>query len=110
MFAIKTIALFILTAFFEILGCFLPYLWLKRGFPFWVVVPSALCLGLFAWLLTLHPTEAGRTYAAYGGVYVSSAMLWMWWVEGVRPDRWDFFGALLMLAGMAIVILAPRSL
>ncbi len=98
-----------LTAVAEIVGCYLPYLWLKHGRSVWLLVPAAGSLALFSWLLTLHPAEAGRTYAAYGGVYVTVAMLWLWVVEGVAPDRWDYFGAALCLTGMALIAFAPRG-
>ncbi|AJE21576.1 NADPH-dependent FMN reductase ArsH [Azotobacter chroococcum NCIMB 8003] len=66
-------------------------------------------LALFAWLLSLHPTAAGRVYAAYGGVYVGVALLWLWLVDGVRPTLWDLLGGSVALAGMAIIMLAPRT-
>src|SRR5690606_1550993 len=74
----QILGLFALTALAEIIGCYLPYLWLKQGYSAWLLVPAAASLALFAWLLTLHPTAAGRVYAAYGGVYVSMALLWLW--------------------------------
>jgi small multidrug resistance family-3 protein len=80
---LRATPLFVLTATTEIMGCYLPYLWLRRDAPVWVLLPAVASLALFAWLLTLHPTGAGRTYAAYGGVYVASAMLWVWAVEGL---------------------------
>lgn len=72
-----TIFLFILTATAEIIGCYLPYLWLRKDGPAWLLIPAAFSLGLFAWLLTLHPFAAGRTYAAYGGIYVGVALVWL---------------------------------
>jgi len=104
-----TSSLFAITAVTEIVGCYLPYLWLQRGKSPWLVVPAALSLAIFAWLLTLHPTAAGRVYAAYGGMYVTIALLWLWLVEGVRPSRWDYVGVALCLAGMSVIILAPRG-
>lgn len=102
--------LFVLTAAAEIIGCYLPWLWLRRGASAWLLLPAALSLAIFAWLLTLHPTvAAGRTYAAYGGVYVAVAVLWMWNVDGVRPDRWDLIGSAVALVGMAIIVLGPRN-
>lgn len=106
----KTIVLFILTAVAEIVGCYLPYLWLRQGRSVWLLLPAAGSLGVFAWLLSLHPSlGAGRAYAAYGGVYVAVAVVWMWWIEGVRPDRWDVIGAVVTLTGMAIIACAPRT-
>jgi small multidrug resistance family-3 protein len=101
--------LFLVTAVAEILGCYLPYLYLRQGRSAWLLVPAAASLGLFSWLLTLHPTEAGRTYAAYGGVYVTVAMVWLWLVDGVRPDRWDCLGAVLCIGGMAVIAFVPRG-
>lgn len=106
---IKTFALFAVTALAEILGCYLPYLWLKQGKTIWLLIPAALSLALFAWLLSLHPTAAGRVYAAYGGVYIGVALLWLWAVDGVRPSGWDLFGGAVALTGMAIIMFAPRS-
>ncbi|WP_174873838.1 YnfA family protein [Vogesella oryzae] len=104
-----TLGLFVLTALAEILGCYLPWLWLKKGASPWLLLPAAASLALFAWLLTLHPDASGRIYAAYGGVYVSVALLWLWLVDGVRPTWWDVAGVGLCLAGMAVIMLAPRS-
>ncbi|RYZ94549.1 MAG: YnfA family protein [Sphingobacteriaceae bacterium] len=103
----KTFFLFFITAIAEIGGCYLPYLWLKQGKSVWLLVPAALSLALFAWLLTLHPTASGRVYAAYGGVYVFVAVLWLWGVDGIRPTSWDIVGATVALAGMAIIMFAP---
>lgn len=104
---IKISALFVATALAEIVGCYLPWLVLKEGRTLWLLLPAALSLGLFAWLLTLHPTAAGRTYAAYGGVYVAVALIWLRAVEGVPLTRWDLAGAAVALAGMAIIALQP---
>ena len=104
-----TLALFVLTALAEIVGCYLPYLWLRRGGSPWLWLPSLASLAAFAGLLSLHPTAAGRTYAAYGGVYIGVALLWLWAVDGVRPGRWDLLGAALGLAGMAVIMFAPRG-
>lgn len=101
--------LFAVTAVMEIVGCYLPWLVLVQGRTAWLLLPAALALAAFAWLLTLHPTAAGRTYAAYGGVYVVMALLWLWQVEGIALTRWDMAGAALCLAGMSIIALQPRG-
>ena len=106
---LRTFGLFVLTAIAEIVGCYLPYLWLRRGGPVWLLGPAAASLALFAWLLTLHPTAAGRVYAAYGGVYVTVAILWLWLVDERRPTSWDLIGAAVTLGGMAIIMLGSRS-
>ncbi|MHB0984069.1 MAG: YnfA family protein [Sulfuricella sp.] len=109
MLEIKTILLFLLTAVAEIVGCYLPYLWLTQGKSAWLLVPAGLSLAVFAWLLSLHPTAAGRVYAAYGGVYIFVAILWLWAVDGVRPTAWDLAGSSVALAGMAIIMFAPKN-
>lgn len=106
---LKTIGLFLVTALAEILGCYLPYLWLTQGRSVWLLLPAGLSLILFAWLLSLHPTAAGRVYAAYGGVYIFVAILWLWLVDGIRPCLWDLVGSLVALCGMAIIMFAPRE-
>ncbi|MBL4881583.1 MAG: YnfA family protein [Oleispira sp.] len=109
MFEFKTIALFGITAIAEIVGCYLPYLWLKQDKSILLLVPAALSLALFAWLLTLHPTATGRVYAAYGGVYIFVALLWLWVVDGVKPTMWDLVGGSVALVGMAIIMFAPKD-
>jgi len=104
----KTLLLFVLTALAEIVGCYLPWLWLRQGASAWLLLPGAASLALFVWLLSLHPTASGRVYAAYGGVYVAVALLWLWQVDAVRPTRWDLLGAALCLSGMAVIMFAPR--
>ncbi|HNW03525.1 MAG TPA: YnfA family protein [Burkholderiaceae bacterium] len=106
---LTTTGLFAVTAVAEIAGCYLPLLWLQNRAPVWVLIPAAVSLALFVWLLTLHPTAAGRVYAAYGGVYVATALVWLWLVDGERPHLWDIAGAGVALAGMAIIMFAPRS-
>jgi small multidrug resistance family-3 protein len=108
-FELKTLSLFLATAVAEIVGCYLPYLWIKQGRSAWLLIPAAASLALFAWLLTLHPTAAGRTYAAYGGVYIFTAVLWLWVVDGIRPTTWDVAGSAVALAGMAIIMFGPRQ-
>lgn len=102
-----TAALFAITALAEIMGCYLPWLVLRQGRTLWLLVPAALALAVFAWLLTLHPAAAGRTYAAYGGMYIVVALAWLRVVEGIALTRWDVAGAMLTLAGMAIIALQP---
>lgn len=99
----KTLALFIATALAQIVGCYLPYLWLKQGKSTWLMVPAAVSLALFAWLLTMHETAAGRVYAAYGGVYIGVALIWLWAVDGTRPTASDVAGVTVALAGMGMI-------
>ncbi|PHR71077.1 MAG: hypothetical protein COA66_10170 [Arcobacter sp.] len=105
----KTISLFLITAIGEIIGCYLPYLWLKQGKSIFLLIPAAISLALFVWLLLLHPTASGRVYAAYGGVYIFVAF-WLWSVYKVTPTFWDLLGASVALIGMSIIIFAPRNI
>ncbi|MBB3061317.1 YnfA family protein [Microbulbifer rhizosphaerae] len=104
MLILKTTALFFVTALAEIVGCFLPWLWLRKGASPWLLLPAAASLALFAWLLTLHPAASGRIYAAYGGIYVATAVLWLRVVDGVRLSMHDWLGAAIALLGMAIIV------
>lgn len=106
---VKTFGLFFITAIMEILGCYLPYLWLKEDKSPWLLLPAAISLTIFAWLLSFHPTAAGRVYASYGGVYIFVAILWLWVVDGIRPTIWDIVGVTVTLLGMAIIMFAPRT-
>jgi len=108
MFELKTLALFMLTAVAEIVGCYLPYLWLKQDKSVLLLIPAAFSLALFAWLLSLHPAASGRVYAAYGGVYIFTALLWLWLVDGIKPTLWDMLGGGVALLGMAIIMFAPK--
>lgn len=105
-----TIAIYIGAALAEIAGCFAFWAWLKLGRSIWWLLPGMASLAAFAWLLTLVDSEAaGRAYAAYGGVYIVSSLLWLWGVEGARPDRWDVAGAGICLVGAGIILFGPRT-
>lgn len=106
----KTLLLYLVTAIAEIVGCYLPLLWLRGQGSGWLLLPApAVSLGTFAWLLTLHAAPSGRVYAAYGGVYVAVALGWLWTVDGVRPSNWDTAGVAVVLLGMAIIAYQPRA-
>ena len=107
---IMTFFLFVVTAIAEILGCYFPYLILNQGRSHWLWLPTALCLALFVWLLTLHPAASGRIYAAYGGIYVMTALIWLRYVDQVSLTRWDLLGGMVVVLGAAIVILQPQGL
>ena len=105
-----TILIYIAAGLAEIAGCFAFWAWLKLGRSIAWLVPGVLLLALFAYLLTLvDSAAAGRAYAAYGGIYIALSILWLWIVEGARPDRWDLAGAGVCLAGAAIILFAPRG-
>ncbi len=100
----KTTLLFFITALAEIIGCFLPWLWLKKQGSVMLLIPAAASLALFAWLLTLHPAASGRVYAAYGGVYVVTALLWLRFVDGIKLSYYDWLGAAVAFCGMLIMV------
>ncbi len=104
-----TITLFTVTALFEILGCYCIYAWLRLGRSSWLIFPATLSLSIFAWLLTLHPSHAGRVYASYGGVYVAVSVLWLWFFEKQIPDTWDIIGSGLAIIGMGIIAFGPHK-
>ena len=101
--------LFFITAVAEIVGCYLPYLWLRGRAPIWALAPAALSLAVFVYLLSLHPTAAGRVYAAYGGVYIATALAWLWVIDGVRPTAWDVIGVAVAILGMVIITVGPHT-
>ena len=106
----KSFAVYAGAAVAEIAGCFGFWAWLRLGKTSWWLIPGTASLVLFAYLLTLvDAPAAGRAYAAYGGVYIAASLLWLWMMEGVRPDRWDLTGAAVCLAGAALILLGPRA-
>lgn len=105
-----TLAAYIGAALAEIAGCFAFWAWLRLDKPIWWIGPGIASLALFAYLLTLADSAAaGRAYAAYGGIYIAASLLWLWAVEGVRPDRWDLIGVSICLLGAGIIIAGPRA-
>ena len=106
----STALLFVITAVMEILGCYFPYLILNQGKSQWLWVPTVLALAAFVWLLTLHPAASGRIYAAYGGIYICTALIWLKYVDQVNLTRWDMFGGMVVILGALIIILQPQGL
>lgn len=106
----RTYALYAFAAIAEIGGCFAFWAWLRLEKPVWWLLPGMASLAAFAFVLTLVPSEiAGRTYAAYGGIYILASILWLWTVEARVPDRWDVLGVTVCLAGSAIILFGPRT-
>jgi len=106
---VKSILWYVLAALGEIAGCFAFWAWLRmQKSPLWVL-PGVASLIVFALALTrIDAAAAGRAYAAYGGIYILSALVWLWLVEGLRPDRWDILGAAVCLVGAGIILYGPR--
>lgn len=103
-------AYYIAAAAAEIAGCFAFWAWLRLGKSVYWVLPGIAALIAFALLLTRIESDfAGRAFAAYGGVYIAASLIWLWGVEGQRPDRWDFLGAVICLAGAAVILFGPRA-
>jgi small multidrug resistance family-3 protein len=101
---------YLLAALGEIGGCFAFWAWLRmRKSPLWLI-PGLIALAVFAIALTrVDASHAGRVYAAYGGIYILSSLVWLWLAEGVRPDRWDVLGAAVCLVGAALILFGPRA-
>lgn len=105
----KTFLIYSAAALAEIAGCFAFWAWLRMGKSSLWLIPGCASLVAFAYLLTCVDTpEAGRAYAAYGGIYITSALLWLWFAEGVRPDRWDVGGVALCLLGAGVILYGPH--
>lgn len=105
---LPTAIIYAFAALAEIAGCFAFWAWLRLERPVWWVIPGMVSLALFAWLLTFVDTPvAGRAYAAYGGVYIAASLIWLWTVEGARPDRWDVIGASICLVGAGLILFGP---
>lgn len=108
--ALNALLIYAAAAIAEIAGCFAFWAWLRQDRSALWVAPGIAALVLFAWLLTLAPTEhAGRAYAAYGGIYIAASLVWLWTIEGQRPDRWDMAGAIVCVVGAAVILFGPRS-
>ena len=107
---ITTFCLFFVTAISEILGCYFPYLILNQGKSHWFWLPTVFSLAVFVWLLTLHPAASGRIYAAYGGIYIFTALMWLRYVDQVVLTRWDMLGGLVVISGAMMIILQPQGL
>jgi small multidrug resistance family-3 protein len=107
---VLSIGLFALAAVAEIGGCFAFWAWARQDRSALWLIPGLLALAFFAWVLTRVDADfAGRAYAAYGGVYIAASLLWLWLVEGARPDRFDLIGGAVCLTGTAIILFAPRG-
>lgn len=104
----RALGLFALTAIAELVGCYLPLLWLSGKGSAWLLLPAAVSLAIFVWLLTLHPAASGRVYATYGAVYIATALVWLRVVDGVTPTWNDVVGASLALLGAAVIAAGQR--
>lgn len=102
---ISSLIFFLIAALGEISGCYSFWAWLRLGKSIFWVIPGIFALIIFAMALTkVDADNAGRVYAAYGGVYILSSLLWLWLFEGVKPDRWDLLGVMISLLGTVIIL------
>lgn len=104
----KTLGLFFLTAIFEILACYFPYLILNQNKSYWLIIPTILFLILFVWSLTLHPQASGKIYAMYGGIYICTALLWLKFVDKIELTFWDLMGGVIIFIGALLMIVQPN--
>jgi small multidrug resistance family-3 protein len=106
----QTLIFFLIAALGEISGCYAFWVWLRLGKSVLWLIPGILALLIFAVALTrVDASNAGRVYAAYGGIYILSALVWLWLAEGVRPDKWDLLGVTISLLGTIIILFSPHS-
>ena len=101
---------YIAAAVAEIAGCFAFWAWLRLGKSMYWILPGIVSLAVFALLLThIEALFAGRTFAAYGGVYIAASLLWLWVIEHQRPDKWDILGAIICITGAAVILFGQRQ-
>ena len=107
---LTTYFIYIIAAFIEIIGCFSFWIWLRQDKSIFWLIPGILCLVGFALLLTRSDANfAGRAYAAYGGVYIFTSFMWLWIIEGTRPNQWDIVGGCICLIGATIILCGSRT-
>lgn len=104
----RSLTLFVLAGLAEIGGGYLIWLSLRDGKPIWLGILGGLALALYGIIATFQPANFGRVYAAYGGVFIAMALLWGWFVDEIRPDRFDLAGATLAVLGVLVIMYAPR--
>jgi small multidrug resistance family-3 protein len=106
---LKSLFYFCLAGFCEIGGGYLVWLWLREGKSIWLAAGGAILLTAYGFVATFQPTNFGRAYAAYGGVFIVLSILWGWQVDGVTPDRFDYLGTWIILLGVLVMMYAPRT-
>jgi len=106
---IKPIALFAISALFEIFGAYMIWQWRREGMPALFALVGVIALFLYSFIQTAQEFTFGRAFAAYGGVFIAAATLWGWLVDGRAPDLWDWIGVLICLFGVGVILVAHRS-
>lgn len=105
----KSMFYFVLAGLCEIGGGYLVWLWLREGRSRVLALIGAIVLVLYGIIPTLQPANFGRVYAAYGGVFIVLSILWGWQIDKIVPDRFDIIGGIVALAGVVIIMYAPRA-
>ena len=109
MLVLRSVALFLLAAVAEIGGAWLVWQGVREHRGLLWIGAGVLALGAYGFVATLQPdAHFGRILAAYGGVFVAGSLAWGMAVDGFRPDRFDYLGAAVCLAGVVLIMYAPR--
>ncbi|WP_288545502.1 YnfA family protein [uncultured Helicobacter sp.] len=106
---LKSLAIFILSAFLEVGGGYLVWLWLKSGKPLYIGLCGCILLALYGIVATFQAQGFGRVYATYGGIFIAFSILWAMWFDDFKPDKWDMIGAFIALFGVGIIMYMPRD-
>ena len=103
-----SIGIFFFAALLEISGGYLIWRWLKNHQGKIIGIIGGLILFSYAIVMTLQPENFGKVYAAYGGIFVVSSLLWGYWIDKKKPDRFEIFGSVVVLIGISIMFYFPR--
>jgi small multidrug resistance family-3 protein len=106
---VRSLLVFVIAGICEIGGGYLVWLWIKESKPLYYGIIGLIILGLYGIVATWQPSNFGRVYATYGGIFIVMSLLWAWWIDGFKPDRYDIIGAVIALTGVMIIMYAPRN-
>ena len=110
MLILRSAALFVVAALFEIGGAWLVWQGVRENRGLLWIGAGVLALGAYGFVATLQPdANFGRILAAYGGVFVAGSLAWGMVMDGFKPDRYDIAGALICLIGVAVIMYVPRG-
>jgi small multidrug resistance family-3 protein len=109
MIVFKSIVIFILAGLCEIGGGFCIWLWLREGKSSWFGIAGAFILIAYGIVATFQPSNFARVYATYGGFFIVMSLVWGYYMDNFRPDRYDIIGAIITLIGVSIIYYAPRG-
>lgn len=106
---VKTVGFFVLAAICEMAGAYMIWQWQRNNQPVWIALLGLAALFAYSFIQTLQAFGFGRTFAAYGGIFILTALIWGWLVDHQVPDRWDWIGAAICLVGVTVILAAPRT-